>query len=176
MLSHGDELARTQAGNNNAYCQDNALTWLDWALDDERREFLAFVRRAFALRRHNPVFARRRFFDGDLSGNVVWLRPDGAVFRPDDWHDPRRHTLGMLLAGGAADELDEAGLPQSGQDALLLVNGGARGALFALPSPPSGGRWHALLSSACRTPGHPRRGRIRLAAHSFTWLGPKASA
>jgi glycogen operon protein len=176
MLSHGDELARTQAGNNNAYCQDNAQSWLDWALDDERREFLAFVRRAFALRRQNPVFTRRRFFAGDALHNVVWLRPDGAVFEPGDWHDPRRQTLGILLGSGVADPLDEAGLPQRGHDALLLVNGAARSALFALPEAPSGGHWHALLSSACRTPRSPRRGRMRLAAHSFTWLGPKASS
>ena len=176
MLSHGDELSRTQAGNNNAYCQDNELSWLDWALDDERREFLDFMRRAFALRRQNPVFARRRFFDGEATRNVVWLRPDGAVFQPDDWHDPSLHALGMLLAGGAADEWDEAGLPQRGEDALLLANGGARGRFFALPAVPSGGEWHALLSSACRTPGQPRRGRVRLAAHSFTWLGASPRA
>ncbi len=176
MLSHGDELSRTQSGNNNAYCQDNALTWLDWALDDERRSFLDFVRRAFALRRENPVFARRTFFDGEAARDVVWLRPDGAAFETADWQDPTRHSLGMLIAGSAADELDEAGRPQRGEDALLLVNGSARGGFFALPAAPGGGRWLALLSSACRTPGHPRRDRLRLAAHSFTWLGARAPA
>jgi glycogen operon protein len=176
MLSHGDELSRTQAGNNNAYCQDNALTWLDWSLDDERRAFLDFVQRAIALRRANPVFARRSFFDGDGARNVAWLRPEGGVFEPEDWQDPKRHALGMWIAAPAADALDEVGLPQTGEDALLLVNASARGVFFALPEPPAGGRWQALLSSACHTPGHPRRGRVRLAGHSFTWLGARAHA
>ncbi len=176
MLSHGDELSRTQGGNNNAYCQDNALTWLDWQLDDERRAFLEFVRRALALRRANPVFARRAFFDGDAARNVVWLRPDGEAFEPADWQDPTRHALGMWIAGSAADLRDDAGSPQHGEDALLLVNGGARGCFFALPKTPRTSRWRALLSSACHTPGHPRGGRVRLAAHSFTWLGAGADS
>jgi len=175
MLSHGDELSRTQAGNNNAYCQDNAQSWLDWALDDEQRAFLDFVRRAFALRQRNPVFARRRFFADDGASEVVWLRPDGAPFASDDWHDPRLHALGMLIAGSAADARDEAARPQHGQDALLLVNGAARGCFFTLPAVPSGGSWQALLSSACQTPGRPRRGRVRLAANAFTWLGARAA-
>jgi len=160
MLSHGDELSRTQAGNNNAYCQDNELTWLDWALDDERRAFLEFVRRAFELRRANPVFARRSFLTGD--GDVVWLRTDGTAMEPSDWQDPRLHAFGMWLLDGAAD---------GGEDALLLMNAGVHGRLFALPAAPGGRPWRALLSSACITPGKPRRGRVRLAAHSFMWLG-----
>ena len=82
----------------------------------------------------------------------------------------------MLVAGSAAGALDEAGAPQRGEDALLLVNGGTRGVFFVLPDAPGGGRWSALLSSACETPGHPRRGRVRLAAHSFTWLGAGAAS
>ena len=132
------------------------------------------MRRAFALRRANPVFARRSFFDGDAARDVVWLRPDGAAFTPADWQDPTRHALGMWIAAGAADPRDEAGNPQRGDDALLLLNGGARGCFFTLPKAPGGGRFHALLSSACHTPGQPRRGRVRLASHSFTWLGTSA--
>jgi glycogen operon protein len=157
MLSHGDELSRTQAGNNNAYCQDNALTWLDWSLDDERAAFLDFVRRAFALRRQNPVFARSQFLDGGAAGDVVWLRPDGLSFAAEDWRDLRFRALGMQLAGDAATE-------------LLLLNAGAHGCFFTLPAVPHGGLWQPVLSSACVTPGRPRRGRVRLAACSFTWL------
>jgi isoamylase len=157
MLSHGDELSRSQAGNNNAYCQDNGLTWLDWSLDDERRAFLEFVRSAFALRQHNPVFASTRFLDGGDKGDVVWLRADGLALTDEDWRDPRRHALGMWLAGEDASE-------------LLLVNGGGHGCFFTLPEAPRGGRWHPALSSACQTPGRPRRGRVRLAARSFTWF------
>ncbi len=159
MLSHGDELSRTQRGNNNAYCLDDETTWLDWSLDEERREFLGFVRRAFALRRQSPLFARTRFLDGGSAGDVVWLRPDGQAFRSDDWLDARSHALGMLLAGGDAEASE-----------LLLVNGGAHGCFFGLPADPLSGRWTPVLSSACQTPGRPRRGRVRLAARSFTWL------
>lgn len=160
MLSHGDELSRTQAGNNNAWCHDSELAWLDWEPSVERRAFLDFVRRALALRRENPVFARERFLTGN--GDVVWLRPDGGPMGEADWHAPRLHAFGMHLLGD--------------EDALLLMNSGARGCLFALPPLPSGKAWRALLSSACITPGRPKRGRARLAGHSFTWFGVETRA
>ena len=105
MLSHGDELSRTQAGNNNAYCQDNELTWLDWELDDERRAFLAFVRRAFALRRANPLFARRAFFDGAAADKVVLAASGGR--------GPQRRGL----AGPDAARARHAGRRQRGRRA-----------------------------------------------------------
>jgi isoamylase len=151
MLSHGDELSRTQRGNNNAYCQDNELTWLDWELDDERRAFLEFARRALALRRANPAFAREKFLG---EADVAWLGRDGSRLSTGQWHDPELRAFAMLLAG----------------DTLLLSNGGARGCFFELPSPGEGRVWRPLASSACLTPGRPRRGRARLAAHSFTYF------
>jgi glycogen operon protein len=159
MLSHGDELSRTQGGNNNAYCQDNALTWLDWALDEEKRELLAFVQRAFALRRANPVFARRRFFDGeaaDVTGRRRCLHARRLA-------DPTRHALGMLIAGTAATSA--AGqAAQHGEDALLLVET-ARGqlALPLLQAVASGTRCSRRVGPDTET--H----RVRLASHSFSW-------
>src|SRR5262249_46487112 len=111
MLGHGDELGRTQRGNNNAYCQDGELSWIDWELGGRERELLAFARRVFLLRRTNPVFRRRHGFSGAPSGergakDVTWLRPDGAELRPADWQDPARGALGMLIHGRSSDEVD----------------------------------------------------------------------
>jgi isoamylase len=154
MLSHGDELSRTQRGNNNAYCHDSPLTWLDWSRDERRQDFLDFVRRAFALRAANPVFARDRFFTGD--GDVVWLRADAAPMTPDDWREPERRALGALFA--------------SESPALLLVNAAEKGTPFRLPAVPAGARWRAVLSSACDQPSRVRAGRIHLAPFSCLWL------
>ncbi|MFI5316352.1 MAG: glycogen debranching protein GlgX [Myxococcota bacterium] len=155
MLSHGDELSRTQGGNNNAYCHDGPLTWLDWSLGARQLAFARFVRRAFELRRASPVFARGRFFDG--GGDVTWLRADGQAMSAEDWRDPERRALGIFLAGER---------PQ-----LLLVNAGARGCLFRLPPSADGTRWRGLLGSACEAPSRVRGPRVRLAAHACLWLG-----
>jgi len=159
MLSHGDELSRTQSGNNNAYCHDGPLTWLDWQLDERKSEFLAFVRRAFALRRASPAFARERFFQ---PSDVTWRRGDGAEMTRDDWHDPERRILGMEIHGDAP--------------ALLLMNASPHGVMFRLPelAPPL--RWRALLCSACEPPSRVRGVRVRVAAHSCLWLGAESPA
>jgi len=159
MLSHGDEVSRTQRGNNNAYCHDSSLTWVDWSLDEPRREFLEFVRRAFALRRANPLFARERFLSG---GDVTWLRPDGHEMTPDDWREPERRELGMWLHGEAA--------------ALLLVNAGARVRLFQLPPLAEGTRWRGLLCTACEPPSRVRGPSVRVAPRSCLWLGAERRA
>ena len=102
MLSGGDELGRTQSGNNNAYCQDNAISWYDWALDPERERLLGFTRRLIALRRDNPVFHRRAFLTGRQtmdSGlpDVAWFRPDGRPMAERNWRDPEFRTLAVFL-------------------------------------------------------------------------------
>jgi isoamylase len=162
MLSHGDEVSRTQAGNNNAYCHDGPLTWVDWSLDERQESFLAFVRRAFALRHANPLFAREHFFDG--GGGVTWLRADAEAMTPADWREPEGRVLGVHLSGDRAQ--------------LLLLNGAERGCLFRLPPPPSRARWRGLLGTACEPPSRIRGSRVRLAAHSALWLGaePESTA
>jgi glycogen operon protein len=124
MLSHGDELGRTQLGNNNAYCQDGPLTWIDWELDPAWRELMAFARRVFALRRAHPVLRRRSFFSGlprqaDRPTDVVGLRPDGAELGADDWRDPEVRRLGMLISARPHD--DRRGRRRVSGETLLLV-------------------------------------------------------
>jgi isoamylase len=109
MLTAGDEMGRTQQGNNNAYCHDDALGWVDWTSDDEARALLEFTRRVFAIRREHPGLRRRRFFraEAGTAPDVTWLRPDGNEMAHEDWTDPHGHVLGMLIhATAAAEERD----------------------------------------------------------------------
>lgn len=154
MISAGDELGKTQIGNNNAYCQDNEISWIDWNLDDRRRRLLEFTRRVFALRRKNPVLRRRSFFHGrPMSGvksekDLVWIREDGQEMADSDWHDAERHTLGMLIRGEATDEVDERGRLISGDTLLLLVNNGEATHEFVLPTIESSGKWREIIDTA----------------------------
>jgi glycogen operon protein len=148
MWLGGDELGRTQNGNNNAYCQDDETSWFDWDLDEDRRELLSWVRRAFALRAGNAVFRRRRHFDGDAADRVAWLRTDGAPMQPADWNDPERRSLALHLDASVAPETDEAGCPQAARSALLLLNADVHAHRFALPDPGPRAGWREVLNSA----------------------------
>jgi len=175
MLSHGDELGRTQRGNNNAYCQDGELTWVDWTLDEERREWLEFVRRVMRLRAENPVFQRRSFFRGVPHPeaevrDVVWLSNDGREMTHEDWTDPATRVLGMLIHGRAADVTDERGRPLHGTTTLLMLNGGHRSRHFVLPELDEPGIWIQTLNTARPGTRRLQAGRVALAAHSFILL------
>jgi glycogen operon protein len=148
MWLGGDELGRTQGGNNNAYCHDDETSWFDWDLDEGRRELLGWVRRAFALRAGNAVFRRRRHFDGDAADRVAWLRADGAPMQPADWNDPERRSLALLLDASVAPVADEAGHPQAARSALLLLNADVHSHRFALPDPGPKASWRDVLNSA----------------------------
>ena len=109
MISHGDELGRTQHGNNNAYCQDNELTWIDWDLTDEQKALLDFATRIIHFRLSQPVLRRRRYFQGrSIRGggvkDVAWLAPDGHEMNDDAWNADFVKSIGMLLAGNAIEE------------------------------------------------------------------------
>jgi isoamylase len=152
MLAHGDELGRSQHGNNNAYCHDTELTWVDWELDDRRRHLLAFAQAVFRIRRSNPVFRRRRFFAGDPLAeagvkDVVWVGPDGVEMTPADWERPQNRVLGMLIPGGASDEVDERGRPNRGQTLLLALNASRGARPLTLPRLREVGHWRAVISS-----------------------------
>jgi isoamylase len=126
MLVAGDELGRTQCGNNNAYCQDNAISWLSWS-DDGSPGLLAFVRRLLKLRREHPVFRRRHFFqgrrlDGAKTKDIVWLRPDGEEMTDHEWNDGFARCLGAFLAGDAIADADQQGHPIVDDDFLVLLN------------------------------------------------------
>jgi glycogen operon protein len=142
MLTAGDELGRTQQGNNNAYCQDNELSWLDWGTADA--ELTEFVRQLIALRKRHPGFRRRSYPKPE---DVTWLTPHGAPMTQADWTNPESRALGMLLLGKQLAERDDRGAPLEDDDLLLLLNAGEEAVEFALP----GAGWQLLLDTA--TPG-----------------------
>ena len=171
MWLGGDEIARTQRGNNNAYCHDDETSWVDWGLDAERRALLDFVRRAFAARRANAVFRRTRHLDGEPDGVAVWLRPDGACMQPADWHAPDARCVALWLDAAAGEARDERGSEQASRAALLMLNGDAVARYFALPDLGAGARWRPVLDSGCRAGVRRVRGRrVRLASHSLLLL------
>jgi glycogen operon protein len=134
----GDELSHTQQGNNNTYCQDNELTWLDWSLNPERQSFLDFVRRVVAIRQQNPVLRRRRFFHGRrIRGkgirDIIWLSPSGREMTDVDWNAGFIQSVGVFFAGDV-DEQDETGQSVVGDNLLLLLNASHHAVKFTLPS------------------------------------------
>ncbi len=173
MISHGDELGRTQGGNNNAYCQDNPVSWIDWNLSSQSEQFLEFTRAVFAMRARNPVLRRRTFFRREERGgagkDLAWLRPDGQEMTDAEWSDHGNHVLGMLIRGEATDEVDERGRRLLGEAILLLVNGGARTKPFTLPVL-DGGAWAELIDTAHPSPRLVRQNVVNLAAHSLMLL------
>jgi isoamylase len=174
MLAAGDELGRTQRGNNNAYCQDNAVSWIDWNLDPQQRDLLEFTRRMFAIRAANPALRRRGFFRGTpvAAGvkDVTWLRPDGAEMSAEDWNAPDAHVLGMLVDGHATDERDERGRPVGGDTLLLLVNSGTRSRSFTLPRLEGPGAWQEEVNTARPGTRVARTPAVNLVAHSLVLL------
>ncbi len=175
MISHGDELARTQRGNNNAYCQDNEISWIDWETTQEQKELLEFTKLVFRVRQTNPVFRRRRFFAGnpvkDIGvKDVSWLRPDGREMSDQDWSDTRNKVLAMMIHGNASDDVDERGRPNLGQTLLLLLNASNRARNYQLPEVPERGFWHELVNTAQSTHRIPKGNALNVAPHSLVLL------
>jgi glycogen operon protein len=175
MLSHGDEIGRTQLGNNNAYCQDSELTWMPWTLSPDQLDRLAFARQVFDLRRRSPVLRRRRHFRGQVvnaSGakDVTWLGPDGDEMTDSDWKSPRLLMLGMLIRGEATDERDEHGHAAIGKTSLLILNAGRRGRDFMLPKLTEPGVWVEQLNTAHPGTRVVRANRVAMVAHSLILL------
>jgi isoamylase len=158
MLLAGDELGRTQYGNNNAYCQDNETSWLSWELGDEQRVFQAFVERLVALRRSHPVFTRGRFLRGlALPGegvkDIAWLTPAGNEMTEADWQQPFARALGVYLAGAALQRLDRRGRRVRDDNFLLLFNAHYEPISFVLPRFHAGHRWRRVLDTDAAEPG-----------------------
>jgi isoamylase len=153
MLLAGDERNRTQGGNNNAYCQDNAVSWVDWSLDERSRELLEFTRRLIALRKEHPVLHRRAFFQGraihgrDVA-DIEWYRPDGVEMSEAEWSSGYVRCLGMLLNGQLMDERDADGRQVYDDVLLLLVNAHHEPLPFVLPGEADGPDWEVLLDTA----------------------------
>ncbi|MBX7113367.1 MAG: glycogen debranching protein GlgX [Myxococcaceae bacterium] len=139
MLCGGDEFGRTQQGNNNAYCQDNALSWYDWSFSARQQELLAFTQKLARLRREHPTFRRAHFFRGRLLrglgvNDIVWFRRDGKAMNDEDWKNPGTQSLGMYLSGAGVGEVDESGRPVLDDDFAVIVNGSAEDRAFVLPA------------------------------------------
>ncbi|CAL9603767.1 Glycogen operon protein GlgX [Streptomyces sp. enrichment culture] len=155
MLCHGDELGRTQRGNNNAYCQDNEISWIDWRLTGAQRALMDFTRYLTALRAAHPVLRRRRYFRGETVTNqdqplpdLVWLRPDAREMNDDDWLRPDAHAVGVFLNGDAIAEPDPCGRRVVDDSFLLLFNSHWEPAVFRLPDATYGERWTTLIDTA----------------------------
>ncbi|MEW2133083.1 glycogen debranching protein GlgX [Streptomyces sp. NPDC005435] len=155
MLAHGDELGRTQGGNNNAYCQDNEVSWVDWDLDGEQRSLTEFTRRIIALRAGHPVLRRRRFFHGEPAAradrrlpDLVWLRPDAREMADQDWQRDDAYSVGVFLNGDAIAERDAYGRRVVDDSFLILLNSYWEPVDFRLPGESYGERWTTLIDTA----------------------------
>ncbi|AHH17202.1 glycogen debranching enzyme GlgX [Nocardia nova SH22a] len=155
MLLHGDEIGRTQHGNNNAYCQDSPVSWMDWAAAAKHTDLLTFTRTVFALRRAHPVFRRRRFFDGPPATgarhrDIAWFTPGGAEMTTADWDTGFARSLAVFLNGDAIAEPGPRGERVRDDSFLLCFNAHDAPLDFAVPGPDFGAHWSVALD--CSTP------------------------
>jgi len=161
MMLSGDAIGHTQNGNNNAYCQDNELSWINWNVSEADQELLAFTQRMIALRKSHPVFQRRNFFQGrSIKGagikDIHWLMPDGREMTDDEWNNESARCLGVFLSG-KLEEQAERGEPVTDQDFLLLMNAHHEPIPFLLPAPPTGVGWVGLVDTSRQTSESPGR-------------------
>jgi isoamylase len=159
MMAAGDEISRTQGGNNNAYCQDNEISWVDWSRAAAERDLLTFTQKLARLRRHHPVFRRRRFFQGaftsatdkegagKLGGDIAWLTPAGDEMTEDDWQASYAKSVAVFLNGAAITEPDPRGDPVTDLKFLLLFNAGAEPITFTLPEAKLSGDWEVVIDT-----------------------------
>jgi glycogen operon protein len=151
MLLGGDEIGRTQHGNNNAYCQDNPTSWFDWQAID--RDLLEFTRRLIHLQAAHPVFRRRRWFKGRSvrgagASDIAWFRPDGVEMSEQDWQENHARSFAVFLNGDALREVDDTGQPIRDDSFLLLFNAHHEPLTFTLPPGALGANWRMILETA----------------------------
>src|ERR1051326_4715487 len=162
MLLGGDEISRTQQGDNNAYCQDNEISWFDWNLNQQQKELLDFTRGLIAFRAEHPLLRRRRYFEGlfqpgaDIK-DLTWFKLDGTEIKDEQWNDAELRWLAMRLAGEAIDEREAEGGRISDETLLVLLNASHEPRTFTLPE--SGGFekcvWERLMDTQQSTPPTP---------------------
>jgi isoamylase len=147
MLLGGDEWGRTQGGSNNAWCQDNEISWLDW--DDADPELLAFSRQLIALRRAHPVFRRTKFFEGkgEQLPDVWWMRPDGRRMTRRDWDNTESRAIGVFLNGEELKAETKDGEEVRDESFLLLFNAHFEDITFRLPARRFGAHWELVLAT-----------------------------
>jgi isoamylase len=153
MLLSGDEISHTQNGNNNSYCQDNKISWINWNITPEKEQLLDFTKRLIRLRREQPVFKRRKFFQGRMIRgtdvkDIMWIDTDGKEMTDEAWTASSVKFLGVLLAGNAIQELDEYGEKITGDTLLLLMNSSEKNVTFTLPPCDTGFKWEIVLNTS----------------------------
>jgi glycogen operon protein len=155
MICHGDELGRTQQGNNNGYCQDNELTWIDWGKVDV--DLLAFTRQATELRRQHPIFRRRRFFDGRPARrgiplpDLAWFTPDGSEMTEEDWDSGFGRSIAVFLNGQGITDRDARGERVTDVSFVLCFSAHDEPIDFQLPSAEYGQAWQVVLDSVANS-------------------------
>ena len=152
MLTMGDEYGRTQGGNNNAYCQDNEISWFNWNWTEEQQKLYDFTRALIEVRKENPIFHRRRFFNGrkmedNTLGDILWINATGTEMTEKDWLDSRTGSLGMILNGEAMIEFDEQGTRIKDDIFLLILNAWREGVNFTLPGVKDLTHWECVINT-----------------------------
>jgi glycogen operon protein len=153
MIRGGDELSHSQKGNNNAYCQDNEISWLNWELNPEEQRFLEFCQQLTSLWHEQPVLKRRNFFHGRrIRGvgvkDIAWLSPQGGEITDHEWRTGAVPALGMRLNGESIDEVDERGQRITGESLVILWNARPESASFVLPRHKPTERWRLLFDTS----------------------------
>ncbi|ROS30824.1 glycogen debranching protein GlgX [Cellulomonas sp. PhB150] len=180
MIAHGDEIGRTQQGNNNVYCQDSELSWMHWDLGESETTMLEFTRELVRLRRDHPVFRRRRFFAGspehggesDLK-DIAWLNPEGEHMEDDEWQNSQARAVQVFLNGDAIAEPDLRGEEITDDSFLVLFNGAPDPVTFTLPDAEYGQTWTAVLDTDSQVPvgaTAPAKNTLSLARNSVVVL------
>ncbi len=171
MLAAGDELGRSQGGNNNAYCQDNEISWVNWDLGEEDQHLLTLVRHILAVRRDHPVFRQRAFFrghpldDGDVK-DLAWFTASGVEMTAADWSAPAARTIGMFLSGKSIRNRGPRGERVTDDSFFILMHAGDQPREFTLPGEPWANWYDVIVDTADED--HPWSGRPLLPAHAVT--------
>ncbi len=158
MIAHGDEIGRTQDGNNNVYCQDNEIAWIDWDLDESATDLLEFTRKVLALRQEHPVFRRRRFFAGDAShggesdlGDIAWFTPSGEHMDEEHWTNGYARSVMVFFNGDAIPEPGPRGQRVVDDSFLVLYNAHHEALDFTLPETAYGASWQVVFDTGMET-------------------------
>jgi glycogen operon protein len=173
MILGGDEIGRTQHGNNNAYCQDNEISWFDWRLDEQRRSLLEFVARLIELRRAHPNLRRRKFYQDRAARDAVikdiaWYRPDGQEMTEAEWNAPSMRSLAVIFNGNTLDEIDQVGRRVVDDSFLVLINSHHEPVSYTLPRSPLAEGWELMMDTRDDEPFP------TLAARSNVKVGPRS--
>ena len=175
MILGGDELGRSQFGNNNAYCQDNETSWLNWEIDEPAAELFDFTKELIHIVQSNPVLRRRHFFAGSKGStpgdaDVVWIRSDGEEMTDEDWKEESNHAIGMLLPGRAGDEVDSRGRAVVGETLFWLLNAGSGPRSYTLPKTDRPGIWEEIFNTARPGSRVVKAATVNLTGHSTILL------